>query len=150
MPKRTVPAAKFKPGHRVIISLSGKEAVISEEPRWNGGTYMYRFENEEVSCGEMYLSLAERKNPNDSITTNNNAMNSETLSQYISNLPRQDLIKAYNDCEKWSDAGVLPKDAFLRQVIKEYGLDDNVLTISLVASYVYRYFAQEYFKLDSL
>ncbi len=59
MSKRTIPAAKFKVGQKVMISLSGEEAVINQLPRWNGGTWMYSFQDKDVSCSEIYLSLAE-------------------------------------------------------------------------------------------
>jgi hypothetical protein len=54
-PGSTLP--KFTTGQKVNVSILGRQAVISKSPFWNGFTWMYSFQNEEVCCGECYLSL---------------------------------------------------------------------------------------------
>jgi hypothetical protein len=49
---------KFNVGETVNVAGLEHSAVINKKPVWNGLTWMYSFENEELSCGEMYLSKA--------------------------------------------------------------------------------------------
>lgn len=54
--KKTI--EKFKVGQRVYVSIIEREAVIKGFT-WNGQTWLYSFENEEISAGEDYLRKVE-------------------------------------------------------------------------------------------
>jgi hypothetical protein len=58
MPKTKKPKAKFVIGNAVHSTmLPGETLFISEEPQWNGHTYMYAFKDQEMRCGEDYLTF---------------------------------------------------------------------------------------------
>ena len=50
------PLPRFIPGEQVKCSLNDKLLTIKEEPSWNGFTWMYAFEGEEMRCGQDYLT----------------------------------------------------------------------------------------------
>lgn len=54
--KKTI--EKFRIGQRVFVSIIEREAVIKSFT-WNGQTWLYSFENEEISAGEDYLRKVE-------------------------------------------------------------------------------------------
>lgn len=63
--KRNKPVSKYAKGDKVLVPgfEISEVLIISEPPEWNGLTWMYSFENEEMSCGEEYLRPAPATTP---------------------------------------------------------------------------------------
>jgi hypothetical protein len=68
------------------------------------------------------------------------------LQEYIESLCENTLIALYQDCEQLSNTGILPMDAAIRQMLKAKALDDNLLTLTLASSAIYRTLATKYVK----
>jgi hypothetical protein len=56
--RRKRPEPRFAAGRQALVWLYGKRKVVTVtgEPKWNGFTWMYEFEDEDVRLGEMYLT----------------------------------------------------------------------------------------------
>ncbi len=56
-----------------------------------------------------------------------------------------EVTELFDECEKWHKEGFLVEDSKLRTFIRSFDLDDNVNTLALISSYIYRYYALKYF-----
>lgn len=63
--KKQIPQTRFGVGDKVLLTSFGKSriATICKEPYWNGFNWMYSFEGEAVTLGEMYLTRYEEPTP---------------------------------------------------------------------------------------